>query len=142
MFCPNLTFRPRMSVLNEAQVEQIHQATLELLERTGIQVTQPRALELLDGAGAHVDGDRVRIPAWIVEDAIRQAPSRVVLGNRPAYALARPSDDERQIDLRPTDQKSHRGRLSKSPATDGNRQAVDTAPLPCCVNCRERHLAV
>lgn len=82
MFCPDLTFRPRMSVLNEAQVEQIHQATLELLERTGVQVTHPRALALLDGAGAHVDGDRVRIPAWMVEDAIRQAPSRVVLGNR------------------------------------------------------------
>lgn len=82
MLCPNLTFRPRMSVLNEAQVEQIHQATLELLERTGVQVTHPRALELLDGAGARVDGDRVHIPAWMVEDAIRQAPSRVVLGNR------------------------------------------------------------
>jgi trimethylamine--corrinoid protein Co-methyltransferase len=71
-----------MSVLNQEQIEQIHQATLELLERTGVQVTHPRALELLDGAGARVDGDRVRMPAWMVEDAIRQAPSRVVLGNR------------------------------------------------------------
>ncbi len=82
MFCPDLTFRPRMSVLNEDQIERIHQATLELLERTGVQVTHPRALELLDGAGARVDGDRVCIPAWMVEDAIRQAPSRVVLGDR------------------------------------------------------------
>ena len=82
MFCPELEFRPRLSVLNEAQIEQIHQATLEVLERTGVQVTHPRALELLSGAGARVDGNRVRIPAWVVEDAIRKAPSRVVLGNR------------------------------------------------------------
>ncbi|MCX6028071.1 MAG: trimethylamine methyltransferase family protein [Chloroflexi bacterium] len=82
MFSPDLTFRPRMSVLSPAQIEQIHQATLELLERTGVQVTHGRARELLQGAGAHVDGNRVRIPAWMVEDAIRTAPSRVVLGNR------------------------------------------------------------
>ncbi len=82
MFSNDLTFRPRMAVLNEDQIEQIHQATLEVLERTGVQVTHARALELLDGAGARVDGDRVHIPSWMVEDAIRQAPPRVVLGNR------------------------------------------------------------
>jgi trimethylamine--corrinoid protein Co-methyltransferase len=71
-----------MSVLSEEQIEQIHRATLEVLERTGVQVTHPRALDLLHGAGARVDGDRVHIPAWMVEDAIRKAPSRVVLGNR------------------------------------------------------------
>ena len=79
MFCPNLEFRPRLSVLNEAQIEQIHQATLEVLERTGVQLTHARAVELLDSAGARVDGNRVRIPAWLVEEAIRKAPARVVL---------------------------------------------------------------
>ncbi|MGD8490785.1 MAG: trimethylamine methyltransferase family protein [Anaerolineae bacterium] len=82
MFSTELTFRPTLSVINEAQIEQLHQATLELLERTGIEISHPRALELLDGAGARVDDRRVRIPAWLVEDAIRQAPSRIVLGNR------------------------------------------------------------
>jgi trimethylamine--corrinoid protein Co-methyltransferase len=82
MFCPRLEFRPRLSVIDEQQIEQIHQATLELLERTGIGISHPRALELLHGAGAQVQGKRVRIPAWMVEDAIGQAPSRVVLGSR------------------------------------------------------------
>ena len=82
MFCPDLRFRPRLSVLSGDQIEQIHQATLEVLERTGVKLTHPRALELLDGAGARVEGDRVHIPSWLVEDAIRKAPSRVVLGNR------------------------------------------------------------
>jgi trimethylamine--corrinoid protein Co-methyltransferase len=82
MFTSNLTFRPRLSVINNAQIEALHQATLETLERTGIQISHPRALELFDGAGARVDGHRVRIPGWLVEDAIRQSPSRIVLGNR------------------------------------------------------------
>ncbi len=82
MFSPKLEFQPRLSVINSEQIEQIHQATLEVLERTGIQISHPRALELLDGAGARVDGDRVRIPAWLVEESIRQAPTRVVLGSR------------------------------------------------------------
>ncbi|UCE55105.1 MAG: trimethylamine methyltransferase family protein, partial [Desulfobacterales bacterium] len=66
----------------KTQMDQIHMATLEVLERTGVRIPHPKALEVLDGAGARVDGDRVRIPAWLVEDAIRQAPSRIVLGKR------------------------------------------------------------
>jgi trimethylamine--corrinoid protein Co-methyltransferase len=71
-----------MRVLGDEQIEQLHQATLELLERTGIQMTHPRGLEILSGAGARVDGNRVRIPAWLVEKGLASAPSRLVLGNR------------------------------------------------------------
>ncbi len=82
MFTSEINFRPRLAVLNDAQIEQIHQATLELLEQTGIQISHRRALELFHGAGARVDGKRVRLPAWMVENALRQAPPRIVLGNR------------------------------------------------------------
>lgn len=82
MFGPELSFKPRLTVLSAAQIERLHQATLEVLERTGFQVTHPRALALYHGAGARVDGQRVRLPAWLVENALRQAPSRIVLGNR------------------------------------------------------------
>jgi trimethylamine--corrinoid protein Co-methyltransferase len=82
MFSPKLEFRPRLSVINSDQIEQIHQATLEILERTGVQISHPRALELLHGAGARVQGERAYLPSWLVEDAIRKAPARVVLGSR------------------------------------------------------------
>ena len=58
------------------------EATLEVLERTGVEISHPKAKELLNSAGAHINGDRVRIPAWMVEDAIRTAPTCVILGNR------------------------------------------------------------
>ena len=82
MFTPEIKFRPQLKVINDYQIQQIHQATLEVLERTGVQVSHPRALELLHGAGARIAGERVRIPSWLVEDALHKAPTRVVLGDR------------------------------------------------------------
>lgn len=79
---PTLFNRPRLNVLNDSQKNEIHLAVLEVLERTGVKMTHSKGLEILAGAGAKVDKDRVRIPSWLVEDAIRQAPSRLVLGKR------------------------------------------------------------
>jgi trimethylamine--corrinoid protein Co-methyltransferase len=82
MTTDELYFKPRLRVIDDAQISQLHAATLEVLERTGVKITHPKALEVLAGGGARVQGDRVRFPAWIVEKAIRKAPSRVVLGKR------------------------------------------------------------
>lgn len=82
MTTDELAFKPRLKVVNEDQIAQIHMATLDVLERTGVKITHPKALEILAGAGARVDGNRVKIPAWMVEDAIRKAPSRMVLAKR------------------------------------------------------------
>jgi trimethylamine---corrinoid protein Co-methyltransferase len=82
MFTPDIKFRPQLKVINDIQIEQIHQATLEVLERTGVEIAHPQALEILHSAGARVDGERVRIPSWLVDDALHKAPSRLVLGNR------------------------------------------------------------
>lgn len=82
MFTPEIKFRPQLKVINEYQIQQIHQATLEVLERTGVEIAHPQALEILHGAGARVTGKRVHIPSWLVEQALKNAPSRVVLGNR------------------------------------------------------------
>ncbi len=78
----DLHFKPKLRVINDEQIERIHMATLEVLERTGVKMTHPRGLELLHGAGARVDGERVRFPAWMVEEAIRKAPPRLVLAKR------------------------------------------------------------
>jgi len=74
---------PQFSVLSPDQIEEIHLATLEVLERTGVEVFDREALELLRKAGALIsDGNRVRIPPHLVEEAIRTAPKRVTLANR------------------------------------------------------------
>lgn len=82
MTTDTLFFTPRLQVINADQIGQLHAATLDVLERTGVKITHVRALEILAGAGARVQGDRVKIPGFLVEEAIRQAPSRIVLGSR------------------------------------------------------------
>ena len=55
---------------------------MEVLEHTGVRITHLKVLELLDGAGASVNGNRVRIPAQLVEQAIHTSPSHFALGKR------------------------------------------------------------
>ena len=72
-----MTFQPQLRVLSEEQINEIHNTALAILWDTGVQVKAPPALELLRKAGAGVDEDTMicRIPASIVEQALRQAPS-------------------------------------------------------------------
>jgi len=76
--------RPVLEYLSQDEVEEIHWASLEILERTGLNVHHPKARELLYDAGAYVDSDalRVRIPAGLVKEALARAPERVVIANR------------------------------------------------------------
>ncbi len=69
-------FKP-LEILNEEEVEAIHQGTLEVLERTGVRVEHERALKLFSKNGCQVDFDamRVRIPPDLALECLRQAPS-------------------------------------------------------------------
>jgi trimethylamine---corrinoid protein Co-methyltransferase len=75
--------RPKFRLLNEEQIEKIYDASLEVLEKTGTVVKHKEALEMLDGAGAKVvDKERVKIPSHIVEEALKNVNSSVVISNR------------------------------------------------------------
>ena len=81
------TFQPRLKVLNREQALAIHTAALEILEKIGFKMEHRGALEMLTGAGCKVsNGDRVRLPAYLVEEALRSAPRQIALhdqkGNR------------------------------------------------------------
>ena len=76
--------RPLFELLGRGEIERIHAAALEVLETTGVFVESVEALEVFAAGGCRVDrGARtVRIPAAVVEDALRVAPSRVVAHGR------------------------------------------------------------
>ena len=73
-----------LEVLTTDDVRDIHYATLEVLERTGVHVEADDALDVFADGGCDVDREarRVRIPPHIVEDAIRSAPSVIIYGSR------------------------------------------------------------
>lgn len=74
---------PDYRVLTEDQIEEIHAATLALLETTGVNVLNKAAVQLLKDAGCRVaDDHNVKIPGPLVEDSIQHAPSEVTVYNR------------------------------------------------------------
>ena len=74
---------PRFRKLSDDQVERLHHASLEILDRTGVALFEPEALDLLKQKGLQIeDGNRVRIPPGLVEWALSIAPKRAVLCNR------------------------------------------------------------
>ncbi|MFW6048667.1 MAG: trimethylamine methyltransferase family protein [Candidatus Bipolaricaulota bacterium] len=74
---------PLLNLFPEEDIDKIHAASLELLERTGVEIHHPRALELLDDAGARIhDGDLVKFPSHLIQEAVSSAPERVTVADR------------------------------------------------------------
>ena len=73
-----------LNSFTDDELYDIHLATLEVLEKTGLSIDTDEALDLFDGYGAQVDRTRkiVRMPPYMVEDAIRSAPSKILLAGR------------------------------------------------------------
>jgi len=73
-----------VNVFTEPELDDIHLATLEVLERTGVFVEDDEALDIFKDGGCAIDRDKrvVRIPPHVVEDAIASAPSTFVLCGR------------------------------------------------------------
>ena len=74
------------STLGIEQITRIHEATMTVLQSTGIRVSHPLALEKLDAAGARVDSARnqVSLPPQMVEDAVAQTPKTFLCAGRSA----------------------------------------------------------
>lgn len=73
-----------LDVLSEEQVNRIHEASLEVLEQTGISTDSDMILETFASAGAQVDRDskRIRISPSLVEDSLHTAPATFTLYGR------------------------------------------------------------
>ena len=73
-----------LNSLTNDELFDIHLATLEVLEKTGLLIESDEALDVFDGAGAEVDRQNkiAKIPPYLVEDAIRSAPSKILLAGR------------------------------------------------------------
>lgn len=69
-------------MLTDDQCEALVDHTIELLERTGVEVQSPEAVKAFAAAGCYVEGTRVRIPTVKSEWAIRVSPTRVTLCDR------------------------------------------------------------
>ncbi|KPJ80022.1 MAG: hypothetical protein AMS17_21015 [Spirochaetes bacterium DG_61] len=71
-----LNFEP-VKILTDSQIEAIHRASLDVLEKTGVKFESERALKLLEqnGCMVHYDEKIARMPPSLVEECIRKTPS-------------------------------------------------------------------
>jgi trimethylamine--corrinoid protein Co-methyltransferase len=74
----------RMKILSDSEIERINQASLEILERTGVMIASRSVLEFLQGTGAEVDIERsvARFPRRLVDDCLKTLPSSFDLFDR------------------------------------------------------------
>ncbi len=82
---------PQFRILSDKQVEELHYGTMQILERTGVLFECDEAIEILGEAGADIsDTSRIKIPSYLVEQALRTAPKTITLYSRdgePAIVL-------------------------------------------------------
>ena len=76
--------RLQWDVLSSAEIERINEATLTIMEGTGIRFPSPRALDVLEKAGCQVDRAQqlAKLPRAVVMEAVAQAPREYVLAGR------------------------------------------------------------
>ncbi len=73
-----------LRIFSDDELNDIHLATLEVLQHTGVFVENEEALEILDGGGAVIDKSRkiAKLPPYLVEDSLRSAPAKFVMAGR------------------------------------------------------------
>ncbi len=78
----NQQLSPQLKWFSTNQLEEIHSATVDVLERAGVRVDHDQSLQLLKDAGCLVKDRVARIPGWLIDEAIRVAPSKINIYNR------------------------------------------------------------
>ncbi|NVK31990.1 MAG: trimethylamine methyltransferase family protein [Gammaproteobacteria bacterium] len=82
-----MPYRPTEPVSDD-QLEQIHLASLKILEQIGIDVLLPQARDIMQRHGADVDGMRVRFAPELILSMIETVPAEFTLHARnPAHNL-------------------------------------------------------
>jgi trimethylamine--corrinoid protein Co-methyltransferase len=76
--------RKAYQILDNDELQEIHSATLDVLENVGVKFEDEAVLRLLGGVGASVDFRThvARLPSSLVEEAIEKCPRRVTLCGR------------------------------------------------------------
>ncbi len=73
-----------LSILTPAEIQRIHEATLQTIEKVGVRFPSKRALEIWAAHGAEVDHEKMIVKAKpaLIEKALKSAPAGYQLGAR------------------------------------------------------------
>ncbi|MHA1136099.1 MAG: trimethylamine methyltransferase family protein [Candidatus Thorarchaeota archaeon] len=71
----NLSEMTRLAYLTKDKIEDIHSTTLQLLEGSGVRVTNQEAKGVLEESGCIISDDIVKIPERLVKECLKSVPS-------------------------------------------------------------------
>lgn len=71
-----------LSILSTAEIEEIHEASLNILDQTGVVINSEEARLLLQYYGARLDGKKVFFPKKLIEESLKLCPDSFVLKSR------------------------------------------------------------
>jgi trimethylamine--corrinoid protein Co-methyltransferase len=76
--------RLNLNILSPEDVQQIHTATLDIIESVGVKFPSQKAMNIWEEHGASVDRSTsvVKVPGHIIEEALEKAPPTYVLSAR------------------------------------------------------------
>ena len=92
--------RPKLEILSKEQVQRVNEEAYSLLSKVGVKVQSPEARHLLSDSGASVDrnGETVKIPAPVIEKALKSAPSSFQLYTRQGSSAIQYGGDQVHFD--------------------------------------------
>lgn len=73
---------PNLKLLSKDDIESIHVASLEVLEKSGITVNNSQATQMLADVGCTVDSNTVTIPSSVIDEFSGKAPKSFKLYTR------------------------------------------------------------
>jgi len=76
-----------LRLLTQEQIQSIHQRSLDILERVGVNVHSAEAIEILADGGCRIEGQRVHFPWPLVEKLCRIRQKNAVLYSRTGKRL-------------------------------------------------------
>ncbi len=71
-----------VELFTEDELDKIHRTTLKVMKDPGILLESPKAVDIFREAGCKVEGERVKIPERLVNEALSTAPSSFLLAGR------------------------------------------------------------
>ncbi|UCE10253.1 MAG: trimethylamine methyltransferase family protein [Candidatus Thorarchaeota archaeon] len=72
----------RIKFLTQENIDEIHEASIEVLGNTGILIKNRAVCELLKNAGCELESSVVRIPSDIIDRCLKSVPRKFYLHNR------------------------------------------------------------
>ena len=82
-----MSYIPKVTYLNEEQLEKLHQSGVEILQKFGMRVEDETVRDMLAAQGCTVEGDRVKFTSDLIDATVKNQAKQVTITTRQGNAV-------------------------------------------------------